>query len=103
VLRSRSTTAQWREYFLAGVGLETGHKVDEQAVVLNRLLHDADLAVLQGEEDLAVSAITAFASIVLEIHPFAPKKLPARWEAILSGWLWGLPAAEFTTSEDADA
>jgi superfamily II DNA/RNA helicase len=92
-LWSQTTPAQRRGYYLAGVGLETGHQLDEHADALNQHLHDAEVGILSGEDQSAIEAVTCFASIALDIHPFAPKTLPEGWEAILAGWLQGTPVS----------
>lgn len=99
---ARSTPKQRRGYFLAGVGLKTGHELDEEAAVLNDLLVDANGALLMGNEATAVEKITAFAAIVFEIEPFAPRKLPSDWQPILKTWLRGESLVEYA-SENQDA
>jgi superfamily II DNA/RNA helicase len=93
---SRSTAAQRHGYFLAGVGFETGQQLDEHADTLNQLLQMADLMVLNGKAEEAISAITSFAAIVFEIFPFAPKELPPNWEQLLAGWLKGDPVVNMS-------
>lgn len=101
VLWNQTTPAQRRGYYLAGVGLETGRQLDAHAEALNRHLHDANLGILTGDDQAAIEAVTRFADIALDIHPFAPKTRPAGWEAILAGWMQGMPVAEIdATSAD---
>ena len=98
-----STAAQRRGYFLAGVGLETGRKLDEKADELEFLLLKADTAVDGSEVDEAVQAIVAFAEIAFEIPPFKPKSLPLDWRKFLDQWLRGAPVAELGDDDADDA
>jgi len=100
---SGSTAAQRRGYFLAGVGLETGRKLDEKADELERLLLRADAAVDDGEADEAVQAIITFAEIAFEIPPFKPRSLPLDWREILDKWLRGAPVTELGEDDADDA
>jgi hypothetical protein len=101
ILWSQTTPAQRRGYYLAGVGLETGRRLDEHADTLNHHLRDAEMGILSSDDQSAIDAITNFASIALSIHPFAPKTLPEGWEAILAGWLQGTPVSGIIAN-DAD-
>lgn len=96
-----STAAQRRGYFLSGVGLETGRKLDENADELQELLQRANVAVDSGKEEDAVTAIVGFAEIAFEIPPFKPKSLPLDWKLILEQWLLGAPVTELD-ADDAD-
>lgn len=98
---SSSTAAQRRGYFLAGVGLESGRKLDEKAEELEFLLLRANVAVDGQETDEAVQAIVAFAEIAFAFAPFKPKTLPTDWSQILEQWLRGAPVTELG-AEDAD-
>jgi hypothetical protein len=98
-----STAAQRRGYFLSGVGLETGRKLDENADELQELLQRANLAVDGGEEEDAVTAIVGFAEIAFEIPPFKPKSLPLGWRLILKQWLLGVPVTELGADDADDA
>lgn len=102
VLWSQTTPTQRRGYFLAGVGLETGRQLDEHANVLNQHLREADLGVLRGDDEAATVAITSFASIALNIIPFAPKTLPGGWEQILASWLEGKSVTNIASGEAGD-
>lgn len=98
-----STAAQRRGYFLAGVGLETGRKLDEKADELESLLLKANTAVDGGQTDEAVQAIVTFAEIAFEISPFKPKSLPLDWRKILDKWLRGAPVTELGEDDADDA
>ena len=98
-----STAAQRRGYFLSGVGLETGRKLDENADELQELLQLANVAVDSGEEEDAVTAIVGFAEIAFEIPPFKPKSLPLDWKQILEQWLLGAPVTELGADDADDA
>ena len=95
-----STTAQRRGYFLAGVGLETGQKLDEKADELESLLLRASASVDGGHTEEAVQAIVTFAEIAFVIATFKPKSLPLDWRKFLDKWLKGAPVTEL---EDDDA
>ncbi|PJI96532.1 RAD3-like DEAD/DEAH box helicase [Acidovorax sp. 69] len=96
-----STAIQRRGYFLAGVGLETGRKLDEKAAELELLLLGANVSVDVQDADQAVQSIVKFAEIAFGITPFKPKTLPGDWRQILEKWLRGAPIAELG-AEDAD-
>ena len=99
---TESTAAQRRGYFLAGVGLETGRKLDEKADELESLLRRASTSVDAGHTEEAVQAIVTFAEIAFEIAPFKPKSLPLHWRKFLDKWLKGAPVTELG-DDDADA
>ena len=86
---SNSSAIQRRGYFLAGVGLDTGRQLDAHAGDLGELLVQANGAILQGNWDDAIAAITAFAEIIFNISPFVPRGLPSNWRDILASWLKG--------------
>jgi len=89
-----STASQRKGYFLAGVGLQTGHKLDLVANQANQLIVEANAAIIINDVDNAVEKVTDLAKIIFEIDPFAPKELPESWEAILSAWLRGNTLAD---------
>ena len=99
----KTTVAQRRGYFLAGVGLETGQRLDTHAGDLNQLLVQANAAILAGDADLAVKAISNFAEILFTIPAFEPDSLPERWKSILAAWLKGESVASFTEDSDDKA
>ncbi|SLM94150.1 DEAD/DEAH box helicase [Brevibacterium yomogidense] len=98
-LWSQSTPAQRRGYFLAGVGLETGRQLDEHARTLESHLHDAEQGIQHGDDQAVIDALTCFATIAFDIHPFAPRTLPPQWEDILAAWLRGEDAAQMVRDE----
>lgn len=99
-----TTPAQRRGYFLAGVGLETGQKLDAQGQELTELLVEANGSILVGESERAITALQSFASLVFEIEPFAPEKdPPADWPDLLRGWLKGEPMSAFASVDDSSA
>lgn len=55
---NQSTAARRRGYFLAGVGLTTGHALDVIADEVNLLLIQANGAILEGDAEAAIGAIT---------------------------------------------
>jgi superfamily II DNA/RNA helicase len=99
----RNSTAQQRKgYFLAGVGLNTGAALDESAPNLNELLVQANGAVLAGNEEDAIEAITGIAGIVFGIRPFQPDSLPENWRQILDRWLRGTSLADEIADQGAE-
>jgi hypothetical protein len=97
-----STPPQRRGYFLAGVGLGTGHALDAIAPVANDLLVTANGALLEQDAERTIDAITALAEQAFGIFPFAPDKLPANWREILRVWLLGEPLAGLAAGQEAD-
>lgn len=90
---NQSTTARRRGYFLAGVGLATGHALDAISDEANLLLIEANRAILEGDAEAAISAIIGLAERVFTFYPFTPDPLPANWRDILRAWLLGQPLA----------
>jgi superfamily II DNA/RNA helicase len=90
---NQSTAAQRRGYFLAGVGLTTGHALDAIASEVNLLLIQANGAILEGDAEAAIIAITGLAERVFAFYPFIPDPPPANWRDILRVWLLGQPLA----------
>lgn len=88
---NQSTAAQRHGYFLAGVGLTTGHALDAIAAEVNLLLIQANGAILEGDTEAAITAITGLAERVFTFYPFIPDPLPANWRDILRVWLLGQP------------
>lgn len=99
---AQSTAIKRRGYFLAGIGLKTGHALDAMATEANALLIAANAALLTENADRAIAAITAIADRVFTISPFIPDKLPANWHDILRCWLLGQPLAAVATGQEAD-
>jgi len=96
----KTTAAQRRGYFLAGVGLWTGKKLDAEAAALNELLATANGAILTHDTDAAIAAITAFAEKAFSIEPFAPDDLPEDWCPILRSWLLGETIADLAKGQE---
>jgi superfamily II DNA/RNA helicase len=97
-----SDAVRRRGYFLAGVGLQTGHALDALAPIANDLLIEANGAVLVNEPDRAIAAITTLAEHVFVIPPFVPDKLPDNWRDILALWLGGHPIAALAAGQEAE-
>jgi superfamily II DNA/RNA helicase len=100
---ANSTARQRRGYFLAGVGLNTGHALDGVAAETNELLVQANGAMLNSDDDGAIAAITAFAERVFAISPFAPNELPQNWRDILNLWLRGSSIAAAAVGQENEA
>ena len=99
---SQSTAARRRGYFLAGVGLTTGHALDAIAADANLLLIQANGAILEGDAEAAIAAITGLAERVFAFYPFTPDPLPANWRDILRAWLLGQPLAALGTGQSSE-
>lgn len=99
---ANSGARQRRGYFLAGVGLNTGHALDAIAAQANDLLVQANAAILGGDDDAAIEAITHIAERVFEIPPFVPDQLPDNWRDILSLWLRGEPLADAIRGQESE-
>lgn len=89
VIWAQSTAAQRRGYFLAGLGLRAGHALDAVAEEANARLVDANTAIIVGDQDGAIAAITRIAELVFAFAPFTPDPWPAEWRVILRAWLLG--------------
>ena len=97
---NETTAAQRRGYFLAGVGLETGRQLDANASNLDRLLIQANAAILSDDTGLAIEVISEFAEIIFTVPAFKPDSLPENWQSILTAWLKGESIATFTEKKD---
>jgi superfamily II DNA/RNA helicase len=86
---SLTTAEQRKGYYLAGVGLDTGKKLDEIAPQANALLIEANVFILEGEEQEAITTITSLAEMLFDIPPFSPNILPVDWREIIDAWLKG--------------
>lgn len=98
----QSTSAQRRGYFLAGIGLKTGHTLDAIAGDVNLLLVQANGAILIGDGDVAVKTITRIAELVFDISPFKPDVFPENWRTILSCWLLGEPLTSIKNGHEPE-
>jgi superfamily II DNA/RNA helicase len=99
---AQSSAARRRGYFLAGIGLKTGHALDAIAAEGNELLVSANSAALAGDQEMAIEAITAIAERAFAIYPFAPDRIPANWRDILRCWLLGQPLANVAVGQEAE-
>ena len=99
---SNTTATQRRAYFLAGVGLSTGLRLDNEAERLNSLLVNVNAYILNGDEDNAVVAMTEFADILFQIPPFTPNTLPDNWKDLLATWLRGERIVTVEGGDDPD-
>lgn len=99
---SQSTPARRRGYFLAGVGLTTGHALDAIAADANLLLIQANGAISEGNAEAAIVAITALAERVFTFYPFTPESMPENWQDILRVWLFGQPLAGIAAGQESE-
>jgi hypothetical protein len=99
---SQSTATRRRGYFLAGVGLMAGHALDAISTDANRLLVQANAAVLEFDVEGAISAIIELAEWVFTFYPFTPDPMPANWRDILRAWLLGHPLAGIAAGQESE-
>lgn len=90
-LWSETTATQRKAYFLAGVGLTTGQKLDLHADNLLQEMIAANGTIIEGDEDGAIAAVISIAKILFDIPPFMPKNIPENWMDIVAVWLRGEP------------
>lgn len=91
---SVSSPLQRKGYFLAGIGLETGQKLDAIASTVNLLLVRANEALLNGDGENAIARVLELAEQVFSISPFVPSILPDNWKEIIVIWLKGKVVTE---------
>lgn len=84
-----SSSQQRKGYFLAGIGLDSGKKLDAVATEVNKLLVVANYYISIKNSDKAILTITNLADIIFTIKPFTPKTVPVNWKDILAAWLKG--------------
>ena len=99
---AQSSAARRRGYFLAGVGLTTGHALDAIAVDANTLLVNANAALLTGDAEVAIDAITSLAERVFAFYPFTPSPMPDNWRDLLRCWLLGEPLAALAFGQESE-
>ncbi|MEW8050616.1 MAG: hypothetical protein AB2809_09595, partial [Candidatus Thiodiazotropha sp.] len=99
---ANSTAPQRRGYFLAGVGLSSGQRLDAASALANQLLIQANAAILFDDNEHAIEAIKNLAEIIFEIPPFIPDRFPANWRDVLGTWLRGEPIAGAGVQNDPD-
>ena len=90
-----TTPLQRKGYFLAGVGLKTGQRLDAISQQANQLLIIANHYIDVNDQQLAISTIIQLAEVVFDIAPFTPRNLPENWKEILTVWLRGDTLADF--------
>ena len=98
----QSSAAQRRGYFLAGVGLMAGQALDGIAAEANSLLVGANAALLAGDAEAAINAITCLAERVFGFYPFTPDPMPANWRDLLRSWLLGEPLAALASGQEPE-
>jgi superfamily II DNA/RNA helicase len=99
---AQSTAARRRGYFLAGVGLATGHALDAIAAEANLLLIQANGGILANDPELSIAAITAIAERVFTFYPFTPDPMPENWRDILRAWLLGQPLTDIAAGQESE-
>ena len=99
---SQSSAAQRRGYFLAGVGLRAGQALDAIAEEANLLLVNANGALLAGDTEMAIDAVTGLAERVFAFYPFKPVRRPENWRELLRCWLLGESVAELASGQESE-
>lgn len=97
-----STAVRRKGYFLAGIGLTTGHALDAIAVEANTLLVEANAAMLNNNSEAAIAAVTRLAERVFTFYPFEPDPIPDNWRDILRVWLLGQPMTNIAAGQESD-
>lgn len=98
-----STPIQRKGYFFAGVGLATGHYLDEHAEELNEALVEADTAFAGGDIDAALAALVTFATTAFAVEPFAPAdELPPDWKEIMHAWISAKGLSDLAGNKDEE-
>jgi hypothetical protein len=98
----QSNATRRRGYFLAGVGLSAGHALDAIAAEAYPLLVRANAAILKGDADAAITAITRIAELAFTFYPFTPDTLPDDWRSVLKAWLLGKPLASMAVGHETE-
>ncbi|MGD9659241.1 MAG: DEAD/DEAH box helicase, partial [Methylocystis sp.] len=99
---NQTTAARRRGYFLAGVGLTTGHALDAIAADANLLLVQANTGIIVNDAEATISAITSIAERVFAFYPFTPDPMPTNWRDILRVWLLGQSLAIIAAGQESD-
>ena len=99
---TQSTAIRRRGYFLAGLGLASGHALDAVAAECNVLLVTRMLLFSTSDPEAAIAAITGIAERVFRFYPFTPDPMPENWRSILRRWLLGEPIASVAARQEAD-
>lgn len=92
-----------RAYYWAGIGSRAGDSVRDNIGDLVSNLTTAELALLHGDTDEAIEALTSLAGFLLTLYPFTPPQFPERWEDLLAGWVRGASADEAEFMGDSNA
>jgi superfamily II DNA/RNA helicase len=98
---ANSTATQRRGYFHAGVGFDTGRRLDIEAGRLGNLLIQANEAIHHNQQENAILRIIEIAEIVFGISPFIPDVKPEKWRELLADWLRGLPVSGNASDENS--
>jgi len=99
---SHSTQPSRLGYFLAGVGLSTGHALDAIASNANLLLLHANAAIMHNDTEGAIAAITNLAELVFTFYPFKPDFIPKNWRDVLKAWLLGQPLFDIAVGQESE-
>ena len=99
---SVSSSLQRKGYFLAGIGLSSGQQLDDIAPIANELLVQGNEAILEGDTERAIEAITTIAEKLFDIPPFVPEPLPDNWRLVLRLWLEGASISEIGETQITD-
>lgn len=97
-LWNNSTARQRQGYFLAGVGLDVGKKLDKIDNEVRNNIDEFWYFILSNKTDSAAQSIIKVARLVFDLAPFKPRSKPGNWEIILKYWLLGKSLHEVDTT-----
>jgi hypothetical protein len=89
-----STPAQRRGWFLAGLGADAGMKLAQVATEMVAAMSAAEIAIADGDSDLAVDRLVRIAESLFGIPVFSPETALDNWREVLEQWLRGMPLAD---------
>lgn len=84
------------------MGLSAGHALDAIAAEANPLLVQANAAILIGDAEAAITAITRIAELAFTFYPFTPDTMPDDWQGLLRAWLLGRALATMAVGREAE-
>lgn len=88
-LWEKSDAGQRRAFYAAGLGHAAGAYLDVRLSELLRLLSDAEVALSNGNANVAAEYVTGIADILAAIDPFRASDLPGNWRDIVTLWIMG--------------
>lgn len=96
-----STIGQRKACFFSGLGRKPGLFIHEKLDTLIDVLSVMQTGVAAKDSGLAANAAVHFAQVIMSEPFFSVRKLPADWEAALSGWVNGTAFSELLKGRKA--